>query len=189
MSIVAPKTEERMLHAVRYLHFSFTMKSLFHLVPLLTCLVRPSASQNDTSIATPPDGSSCFSNTTEIFDHLSAQDPFSSNTYILCPNTVFNIGYANSGSCCEDGDFPLYGRTNTRYQCGEDGSSANNCTFVGGTIQLVMSPLAFNEQEAANVVVQGVTFTEAGLMSVQLVLAGDITCLDCIFEVRNLEFD
>ena len=162
------------------------MRSLCSLAAILACLVRPSASQNDTSIAAPPDGADCFSNTTHIFEHLVDQPPFSSNTYILCPNTVFNIGYTNSqGECCDGGDLPLMARSNTRWQCGEDGSSANNCTIMGGTLQLLMTPLSFQEEEAANVVAQGLTFTKAGLATTPAALAGDLTYLDCIFEVRS----
>lgn len=160
------------------------MRTLYALFAALSLLARPSAAQNDTSIAVPPDGSSCFTNTTQIFDHLVDQPPFSSNTYILCPNTVFPIGYTDSnGECCEDGDLPLMARSNTRYQCGEDGSSANNCTIFGGTLQFLMSPLSFGEEEAANVVAQGLTFTQAGLTTTPAGIAGDLTFLDCIFKV------
>ena len=162
------------------------MKSLYSLIAVLACLVRPIVSQNDTSIVAPPDGSSCFANTTQIYEHLTDQPELSFNTYILCPNTVFNIGYVDSqGECCEDGYLPLTARSNTRFQCGEDGSSANNCTLMGGTIQLMMSQAAFGDVKAVNVVVEGITFTKAGLSTVPASLAGDLTLLDCIFEVRQ----
>ncbi|GKZ01452.1 hypothetical protein MPSEU_001095900 [Mayamaea pseudoterrestris] len=142
-----------------------------------------SQSTNDTSIATPPNGASCWDNTTEIFNHLTDAPPFSSNTYIFCPNTVFDIGYTDSnGDCCEDGELPLAARTNTKYQCGEDGSSANNCVIFGGSLQLLITALSFSESEVSNFIVQGLTFTRAGLLASAPALPGDVTFLDCIFE-------
>lgn len=164
------------------------MKSLTFLsLASLLCLVQKAWSQNEDTIAIPPDGASCWVNTTLIFEHLSNATPFSSNTYVLCPNTDYNIGFTNSdGVCCEDGDFPLVARTNTKFQCGEDGSSANNCRLVGGANQFLMISVVFQEAEATNVVTQGITFTGAGLTTMTPSLAGDFTFIDCIFEVRAL---
>jgi hypothetical protein len=160
-------------------------------VLLLVCLAQSTIAQSDfdSSIVAPPDGSDCFSNTTDIFDHLVDAAPFSTNTYVLCPDTVYNIGFTDSqGSCCEDGDLPLMAKTNTKFQCGQDGSSKNNCTLVGGTMQLLITPLTFGETEATNVIIQGITFTKAGLTTTAPALAGDYTFVDCIFEVRmNVE--
>jgi hypothetical protein len=150
---------------------------------VFSSLLQTCWSQNS-SIATPPNGTSCWSNTTAIHDHLFNATPFSSNTYILCPDTVYNIGHTDSqGVCCVEGDNPLMARTNTKYQCGDDGSSANNCTFVGGTFQVVMSALSFQEQEATNVVVQGMTFSNPSLAIAIPSQSGDMTFVDCIFEV------
>jgi hypothetical protein len=147
-------------------------------------LISPCLSQ-DNSIATPSDGSSCWDNTTAIFQHLVVANPFSTNTYILCPDTVFKVGFTDSqGLCCEDGELPLMARTNTKFQCGEDGSSENNCVLVGGTTQVLMNDLTFSETEATNVIFQGLTFVDAGMTASMPNQAGDMTFLDCIFAVR-----
>lgn len=154
------------------------------LATLALSLLDPCVSQEDGSIASPPDGSTCWGNTTLIYQHLVEAPPFSSNTYILCPDTVFTIGFTDSqGGCCDDGDLPLMARTNTKYQCGEDGSSANNCLISGGTSQVLVNELVFAESEATSVVMQGLTFSDASMTASMPNQPGDVTFVDCIFMV------
>jgi hypothetical protein len=69
--------------------------------------------------------------------------------------------------------------SNTIIQCGEDGSIENNCQFVGGLNQIVIG------DNASSVVLQGITFTNAG--DVAVVSSGStessVTILQCKFEV------
>jgi hypothetical protein len=130
-----------------------------------------------------PDGD-CWDNTTRIYDNLRNQPPFGTNEYILCPNTVYNIGVNKEGSCCDDGDFPLVGRSNTHYKCGNDGSSENNWTFVGGTQQIILDSNWFGE-ESTDVIIQGITFDNAERFATLPGTVGDFTFRDCIFQVRT----
>jgi len=68
---------------------------------------------------------------------------------------------------------------------GEDGSSANNCTLVGGLYQVIADERAFNKENTINVKVQGFTFKAAGNTGALLVTPGDIEFIDCIFRVSQ----
>ena len=127
----------------------------------------------------------CYDNTTILFDHVAAKGPFEVEEYILCPNTVFNIG-AVSGStntCCIDGMSPLPARANTVIKCGESGASSNNCIINRGLFQMVSAYFTFFEF-ANNVEIMGLTFQDTELVSILLENDGDITFTDCIIKVR-----
>jgi hypothetical protein len=116
---------------------------------------------------------------------LKEKAPFSSNTYVICPNQVYYIGYQYGvGNCCVDGDYPLVSRANTHFKCGEDGSRANNCTLVAGSTHVVYNEFVFDE-ELGGVVVEGFTFDSPQLMTSTLVGSGDIKFVDCVAKVRS----
>jgi hypothetical protein len=126
---------------------------------------------------------SCYSNTTLLFDDMIRASSDIDNVYILCPNTVFNIGVDDeNGVCCVDGMARLNARSRSHIKCGESGSSLNNCTLLGGQIQLLSRPQTFREDTTTDVVIQGITFEAATDMGAVLGSIGDLTFLDCIFK-------
>lgn len=85
---------------------------------------------------------------------------------------------------------------NVHIQCGDNGSSANECIFTGGTFQIVFSDGYYyndNTQVLDNMLIEGVTFMglEDGSMANIDVYAGSfnarppttLTVKDCIFQV------
>lgn len=132
----------------------------------------------------PPEKLECYDNTTLLREHLALKNPFTPETYSLCSNTVFEIGSANEpgGLCCLDGQAPLHPRSNAKIQCGPDGNPDNNCTFVGGTFQILNVFTTFFDQPE-NAVIEGITFKESLLSAALLVNGGTVTFRNCIFEV------
>jgi hypothetical protein len=129
----------------------------------------------------------CYTNLKDLQTIVRAKDPFSKEVYKLCPNTVFDIGFNNaSGYCCENGYPPLWPRKDTTYQCGDDGSSANNCTLRGGSTQVMSFAPHFNFEDKTNAVFRGLTFEDAKDMATLMLTYGDFTFDDCIFKVRRL---
>ena len=125
----------------------------------------------------PPTGFACFSNTTEIFIRLSSSSPNEMKEYILCPNTIFEIGMVNG----QNGMMPLITRSNTVYKCGSDGKSGNNCILFGGEIHVGNSP-EFFEEPAFNVFFEGITFRNAENIGLVLRNEGSLAFIDCIIE-------
>lgn len=91
------------------------------------------------------------------------KDPSTQEIIIIFPNT------------------PLHLRSNTRYLCGEDGSSSNDCRLVGGSYQLLSSPRLFDFEDTIGVLVQGLTFEDSRIAGAVLSNAGDVTFVDCLF--------
>lgn len=136
-------------------------------------------------------GTECLTSLNDVY--FGERDVVDSNvlrTYILCPNTTFDLGnmFGDDGLAL-DGDNPIIiGRPNVHVFCGEDGRSENNCTLKGGRIQLAI----FDEFEvgvvpATNALVQGLTFVGATSVNVLANFYADVTFRDCIFEVSWIE--
>ena len=129
---------------------------------------------------------SCYDNTTLLREHLMAKNAFTPEVYELCSNTVFDVGEVSDPGqlCCLDGQAPLHPRSNAKIQCGPDGSPDNNCTFVGGTFQVLNVYTVFNDQPE-NAVIEGITFKDSVMSSALLVNGGSITFRNCTFEVSS----
>lgn len=129
----------------------------------------------------------CFSNTTTLFHFMKQEaNPVASYVYTLCPNTVFDIGFLDEmGECCVRGMNALFAKSKSHIKCGESGSSNNNCTLLGGQVQVASGPTFFDEDAATEVVFQGITFEAAVDTGVLLAHRGDVTFIDCIFKVRK----
>ena len=125
-------------------------------------------------------------------------DESTSRTYILCPNTVYELAdVLHQGQAYSDGQSPLrISKSNVRIRCGEDGSSDNNCILKGGVYQLgffrvSQSDIADLEASTAtpqrieNVTVQGLTFNSAGTFNILIENEGDLTIADCVFVENN----
>jgi hypothetical protein len=60
----------------------------------------------------------CFTNLTELHEFTERKDPFIVEKFILCPNTVFELGtYGINGECCVGGMAPLDPPSNTHILC------------------------------------------------------------------------
>lgn len=127
----------------------------------------------------------------ECFDDLDVLDrwvetkEFLTETFILCPNTYFQVGSQTGPNepCCKDGSAPLTLRQNSRYMCGKDGKSSNNCILKGGMFQAISSAGTFGGEKKLNVRLEGLTFEDGGNSGVLLAAAGDVTFIDCVFRV------
>lgn len=108
-------------------------------------------------------------------------------TYILCPNTEYNLAEVlHQGEAHSEGQSPLLiSKSNVRIQCGEDGSSSNNCILTGGIYQLgffrVASDGARNDVSITNAFVQGLTFKSSGTFNIMVENRGELTITDCVF--------
>lgn len=134
----------------------------------------------------PPEKLECYDNSTLLREHLALKNTFTPETYILCSNTVFEVGVASDPGtlCCIDGQSPLHVRSNAKIQCGPDGNPANNCTFLGGNLHIINAYTVFYDQPE-NSVIEGVTFKGSLLTGALMVNGGRITFRNCIFEVRS----
>jgi hypothetical protein len=126
----------------------------------------------------------CYTNLNDLQAIVRAKDPFSKEVYKLCPNTVFEMGFLNASNvCCVNGHPPLWPRRDTTYQCGDDGSSANNCTLRGGTLHVISYNEQFSSEEKTNAVFKGLTFEDAAEIAILMTAYGDFTYDDCVFKV------
>lgn len=122
----------------------------------------------------------------ELRDQYS--DTSEPRTYIMCPNTVYEVGTFVAGNIppFTGGDAFFQPRPNVHIQCGDDGSSANNCTVIGGTLHVSASTIAGMTEPPTNVTFTGLTFADTNRYSFWGNMPGDITFEDCIFKVSQL---
>lgn len=132
--------------------------------------------------------SGCYADLNQVAARIEAKNAFQVETYTLCPNTVYKIGYPGSNGLTEDGFPALSLRQNIRYICGADGKSSNNCVITGGKYQLISTLSMFNGEVKSNIIIKGVTFQNGQTAGVLLVAPGDVYFEDCIFRVSNFVF-
>ena len=126
----------------------------------------------------------CYSNLTEIEDLVKLKNPFLVETYILCPDTIYQMGTFDSTSFkIVNGSRPIYTRSNSIYQCGVDGKSSNNCIITGGEYHVFHEYTSYNRENKVNVVMKGLTFEDASGAGLIIAAPGDITFIDCVFRV------
>jgi hypothetical protein len=127
----------------------------------------------------------CYRNLTRIFEiEIEVQDETILRTYILCPDSVFDIGPLDEMGQLSD-QYPILPRSNAVYYCGEDGLSTNNCVLRGGPFQVLMGFKDSGADGIKNVLIQGVTFEAADERALVLDKPGDITFIDCIVRVSE----
>jgi hypothetical protein len=154
-------------------------------LPSVSSLPTASAVPTLYESAVPTIRTECYTNLTLLFEDQKETNSFVQKTFTLCPDTTFDVGFSDSnGECCFDGMRYLSARKNTRFQCGEDGSSDNNCIITGGESHVVYVSL-IDDEDGDNVEFAGITFVDAKLVTLFLGNAGDITFEDCIFRVRK----
>jgi len=125
----------------------------------------------------------CYTDLNKVASRVAAKNPFQTETFTLCPNTVYKIGFLGAGGVTEDGFPALVLRQNTRYICGEDGKSSNNCVITGGQFQLLSTYNSFNAEVKRNVLLKGITFQNGQSAGALFVAPGDVIVEDCIFRV------
>jgi hypothetical protein len=119
-------------------------------------------------------------------------------TYVLCPNTVFdapfefdpdytfnetNLFFKHNNGLVLDG--------NSRYLCGEDGKSSNNCTikeFNGNGGQILSLTTIFNFTSKDNILVSGITIdgSTSPVPAINIIAPGNIKFNDCVVQVYLL---
>lgn len=133
--------------------------------------------------AVPPE-QECYTNLTALNLIVRAKPAYEKKTYILCSNSVIQVGRLGpDGECCTGGVDPLWPRRDVTYQCGEDGSSANNCTLVGGAVHVLGFKYMFNNEPKTDAVFRGITFDAAYDISILMIAPGTYFFHDCIFKV------
>lgn len=140
--------------------------------------------QNNTQAPTVTE-EGCYATTDDIFILISDDDKvFSPKRYVLCPNTVIDIGYLEFGVGFSGGQAPLIPRSNTEFLCGEDGKPENNCVIKGGDFGVLGIPVIFPQDNSLNnVVIRGFTFEGQAQYSIFVGTTGNIRLEDCIFRV------
>ena len=131
---------------------------------------------------TPPE-SGCYTDLNKLANRVANKPPFKLETFVLCPHTVFPIGFFSDDGKFQGGFPALELRQNTHYLCGEDGKSSNNCTIEGGQFQVLSTVMSFNEEPKVNILLKGITFRDGGAAGALLVAPGHVTFEDCIFRV------
>jgi hypothetical protein len=120
----------------------------------------------------------CYTNLTEIELLVKQKNPFALERYILCPNTIYYIGGIEAFK-------PIKLRSYSVFMCGEDGKSSNNCTISGGAFHVLSSLENFSEN-IVGVALQGLTFDDGNDAGILLAAPGDVTFIDCIFQVSKI---
>jgi hypothetical protein len=130
----------------------------------------------------------CFNSTDDIYAVVKNKLSSTSLDIILCPDTVFEIGFEDPETLLYgNGTSPLVLASNLAYKCGEDGALANNCTLRGGDVH-VTSANKFVGEEHSNVIIQGLTFESKNGLVMSLFNGGDVTILDCVFQVSATQY-
>lgn len=127
----------------------------------------------------------CFTDTFSLYQAMVHANPVAHTVYTICPDTVITIGKPDEdGNCCVDGDMSLFVKSQTTIQCGNDGSSDNNCVLTGGNTQVFAAGGTYSgESTMENVHLKGLTFDAAEFLGSALARKGDITFRDCVFQV------
>jgi hypothetical protein len=148
-----------------------------------TTTLYPTANPTRAPIPAPVPARPCYTNLTEIDDLTKLKSPFDVSTFVLCPNTIFQIGVIGPDNIVVDGYSAIQPRANTIYTCGDDGKSSNNCIIRGGSYQIYHAFVTYNRENKVGIVFKGITFDDSLEGGLVLVAAGDTTFIDCVFSV------
>lgn len=110
-------------------------------------------------------------------------------TYTICPGTVLEIGTLDPTNNTElTGDI-IQARPNLQINCGPDGKSENNCTVIGGTLQVDGTNMLGQTEPPFNFGLSGFTFVDAERYNFWGNLPGSITFNDCVFRVSKRAYE
>lgn len=128
----------------------------------------------------------CFDNTTVLFQAMLRANSFIQSTYIMCPNSRILIGTDDENNeCCIDGDFSIFPRARSTVMCGADGKPSNNCTLVGGNVQVFFVGGFYGDAISSDITIMGMTFEDSDFVSLAAAGRGDLTFVDCIWRVGS----
>ena len=130
----------------------------------------------------------CISSTNElVVAESEVTDLTVTREYILCEDTVFSIGLLNFyGQLESTGSDIIPLRPNMHIKCGSTGSRSNNCLVQSGGLLMEGTTLHGAPGDSLdNVVITGVTFSDAQKHMVWINKPGDILFEDCEFRVSS----
>jgi hypothetical protein len=131
----------------------------------------------------------CLTTTSELsLKESMVKDLTVTREYILCGNTIYNIGFLDSfGTVLSGGYDMIQLRPNLHLKCGATGSRENKCLVASGDIQLDGTSLSgVPSNNVDNVVITGLTFLDASQHTVWINKPGNVLFRDCEFRVRWL---
>ncbi|CAB9508393.1 expressed unknown protein [Seminavis robusta] len=125
----------------------------------------------------------CYTTLDAVYYVISDDDKlFQQKRFVMCPDSVFDVGFLVPGIGIDKGQAPIVPRSNTELLCGEDGKSTNNCIIRGGDFGLIVVPVFFRQDLAVNnVVIKGFTFVGQVQYAAFVASSGDIRFEDCVF--------
>lgn len=118
----------------------------------------------------------------------TVKDESVKRTYMLCPRQTYKVAAQLSlSNPPADGSHPItIGRPNMRVLCGTQGKVEDECVLSGGDVQLKMfDEFASGDLTGNNIVVRGLTFTQAHSVNVLLSTPGSFVLSNCLFKVCN----
>jgi len=134
----------------------------------------------------------CIDDLQKILLQEDSADITKVRIYILCPDTTFYPGAINADSTgFIDDQFPIIVRSKAQVQCGEDGSSKNNCIIDGSGAFGILIDSSFFPQDTVgtlNIKIKGITFSEFTIttepqnMVTFRTFLGRLELFDCVFE-------
>jgi len=135
----------------------------------------------------PMEQPACYDNLTQVSLDILEKNPLEVVRYILCPNTIFEVGIERVDVdlpfiTFTDGMSGLWIRENSHILCGEDGSSENNCTIVSGNAHVYSYFSRANHKHDSNLL-SGITFGRTLFSPLSHAGSGDVTFRDCVFRV------
>jgi hypothetical protein len=163
------------------------MKNLFCISNVLLGILVAAINQSGANAA-----EECVKRLSEIIvatGKAIAKDPFDVSevmTFHLCPDTTYEVDYPDGN------EYLSLVRPNVHILCGEDGSSANNCTLdatIGSRAHVVSNFFDKPVEDRVvyileNILISGLTFTgNPQYASVYLSVPGEVTFYDCIWRV------
>lgn len=131
--------------------------------------------------------SDCISNINDMeAAELLVTDFSIVRTYTLCPSTTYNIGLQDyfGEIRYETGSDMIHLRPNLHIQCGATGERTNNCMITGGTVQVDGTAFFINSTSTtlSNVMLSGLTFTNALEHNIWIDQPGTVVIRDCVFQ-------
>lgn len=129
----------------------------------------------------------CDTNLNTIRLRELGADTSQQRTYTICPGTELRVGTLDpNNNNALTGNMYFQARPNLRINCGPEGTSDNNCTVIGGTVQIDGTDWLGNTDPPYNFVLAGFTFVDPDRYSFWGNMPGTITFFDCIWRVSIL---
>jgi hypothetical protein len=108
-------------------------------------------------------------------------------TYVLCPNKTYTIGNLHFDNTIIGGQKMIPLQANMKIQCGDSGSRSEKCLVTGGDLQVDGTTLyTAGKGPLDNVILQGITFSNASRYNVWITRPGSVQFDDCEFRVSRV---